>query len=94
MKNRHPVDQLADIRATIKTLKAREDELKDQVSALMGDADSLGGDEFIALQKITTRKGSIDAKTLEAAGIDVDHYRKPATTVYAITVEPRVSEAA
>lgn len=92
--NRHIVDQLADVRAEMKALKAREDELKDAISAAMGSADSLGGDQFIALQKMTTRKGAIDDKALNADGIDPDKYRKPEVTVFSIVVEPRVMEAA
>lgn len=92
--NRHIVDQLADVRAQIKDLKAREDDLKDQISTQMGNADSLGGDEFIAFQKVSQRKGAIDQKSLEAAGINVDDHRKPDSTVYTLTVERRAVEAA
>lgn len=92
--NRHIVDQLADVRAQKKELEAREDELKVAISAAMGSADSLGGDQFIALQKVSERKGAIDTKAMERAGIDPDAYRKPAVTVYQIVVEPRVMEAA
>lgn len=90
--NRHIVDQLADVRAEMKTLKAREDELKDAVSKAMGNADSLGGDQFIALQKVSERKGSIDQKAMEAAGVDPERFRKPAVTVYQIVVEPRAMD--
>lgn len=92
--NRHIVDQLADVRAEIKALKAREDDLKDQISTAMGASDSLGGDQFIALQKVSTRKGSIDAAALKKAGVDADKFRKADVTVYQILVEPRVMEAA
>lgn len=93
-KNRHPVDQLADVRAEMKALKEREDELRALVSKAMGNADSLGGDQFIALQKVSERKGAIDAAALKKAGIDPDAFRKPDTTVYSIVIEPRVMEAA
>lgn len=92
--NRHIVDQLADIRATMKSLKADEDTLKGQISEAMGSADSLGGDEFIARQTLTERKGSIDTKAMEAAGIDIERYRKPGVSVYALKVERRVLEDA
>lgn len=92
--NRHPVDQLANIRATIKTLEEREKELKEQISVMMGGADSLGGDEFIALQKLSTRKGAIDTKAMEKAGLDPDTFRKPDTAVYSLVLEPRAQEAA
>lgn len=91
--NRHPVDELADIRETTKELKAREDELKFIISEMMGDADHLGGDEFIATQKISTRKGAIDQKAMEADAIDLAPYRKPDVTIFSIITERREVEA-
>ena len=44
-RNRHPVDELADIRAEIKRLETREAELK---TALAADGCNLDGDEFEA----------------------------------------------
>lgn len=90
--NRHPVDQLANVRATIKTLQEREAELKDQIGTMMGAADSLGGDEFIAIQKLKTRKGGLDAKKLEAKFGDLTAYRKKDTTFIELSVEARVME--
>lgn len=87
--NRHIVDQLADVREQIKQLEAHESDLKSQVSTVMGGADSLGGDEYIARQTISSRAGSIDAKALKSAGVDVDKYRKPGTTIFSIKVERR-----
>lgn len=92
--NRHPVDQLAQIRSTIKVLQEREAQLKAEISAMMGAADSLGGDEFIAFQKLQQRKGGLDAAALKKAGIDPDKFRKPASTFIVLTVEPRVQEVA
>ena len=89
MPNRHPVDQLADVRETIKTLQAREAELKDEIGRLMGKADSLGGDEWIARQSLQERKGSIDEARLKAAGIDADAFRKPPVTSIVLRVERR-----
>lgn len=91
--NRHIVDQLADVRAQIKELQGREADLKDAISAEMGERDSLGGDEYIALQKLTTRKGAIDTKAMEAAGIDPDRFRKPDIAVYSLVIERREVEA-
>lgn len=91
--NRHPVDRLAEVRETIRLLKLTEVDLVNEVSAAMGDDDSLGGDEYIARQKVSMRKGSIDQKRMEAAGIDVESYRKPETTVFSIRVEKREMEA-
>lgn len=90
--NRHIVDQLADVRAHIKELQGKEAELKDAISALMGGRDSLGGDEYIALQRLTTRKGAIDTKAMEAAGIDPDRFRKPDVAVYSLVIERREVE--
>ena len=92
LSNRHPVDQLADIRAQKKALEEREAELKEVVSGLMGSADSLGGDEFIAMQTVTTRKGGIDEAALKKLGVVVP--RKPDVIVYSIRTERRASEAA
>lgn len=89
MPNRHPVDQLADVRESIKTLQAREAELKDEIGKLMGKADSLGGDEWIARQSLQERKGSIDEARLKAAGIDADAFRKPPVTSIVLRVERR-----
>ncbi len=92
--NRHIVDQLADVRATIKELQDREEALKKAVSAEMGERDSLGGNEYIAKQVLTKRAGTIDTKAAEAAGIDLSAFRKPETIVYSIRCERRVSEVA
>lgn len=89
MPNRHPVDQLADVRAKIKDLQAREGELKDEIGRLMGDKDSLGGDEWIARQTLQERKGGIDEKALKAAGLDADAFRKPPVTSIVLRVERR-----
>jgi hypothetical protein len=43
-KNRHPVDELADLRSQIKALRAREEELRRPVIA----SGNLTGDEFEA----------------------------------------------
>lgn len=90
--NRHPVDQLANIRATIKTLQERETQLKEDIGSMMGSADSLGGAEFIARQKLQTRKGGLDEKKLEAKFGDLGAFRKPDTTFIVLSVEPRAVE--
>lgn len=93
-RNRHIVDQLADIRAEIKALQETEKVLKAAISKKMGDSDTLGGDQFIAIQTLTERAGSIDAKAMKKAGIDVARFRKEPTVVQTIRVEPRVAEVA
>lgn len=90
--NRHPVDQLANIRATIKTLQEREAELKLEIGQLMGGHDSLGGAEFIARQKLQTRKGGLDEKKLADKLGNLDAFRKPDSTYIVLSVEPRAME--
>jgi hypothetical protein len=92
--NRHPVDELADVREKIKFWKEREDELRGLISEMMGGSDSLGGDEWIARQTITERKGSLDEKLMQADGIDTDRYRKKPSISFTIRVERRAVEAA
>lgn len=94
MPNRHPVDELADVREKIKFWKEREDELRGLISEMMGGADSLGGDEWIARQTVSERKGSLDEKAMKADGIDTDRYRKPPSVSFTIRVERRAVEAA
>lgn len=94
MSNRHPVDQLGELREAKKGLEEREKALKDQVSEMMGEKDSLGGDEWIASQSLSERKGSIDEKAAKADGVDLDKYRKPPTTVMTIRTERRKTEDA
>jgi uncharacterized protein (UPF0335 family) len=90
--NRHPVDQLADVRERIKTLQTAEEMLKALITTRMGTADSLGGDEFIARQAISERKGGLDEKAMKAAGIDTDKFRKPSSTVISLRLERRAGE--
>lgn len=90
--NRHPVDQLADVRAQKKALEEREEALKAEISKLMGSANHLGGDEFIAIQSVSTRKGAIDEAALKSRGIDVP--RKSDVTVFSLKIERRVNEVA
>ena len=60
MSNRHPVDQTADVRETIKHCRPASRTRKGRIGKLMGKADSLGGDEWIARRSYRKRKGSID----------------------------------
>jgi hypothetical protein len=87
--NRHPVDRLGDVRALLKELQEEEIALKATIAGMMGEADSLGGDEYIASQRLQQRKGELDEARLHAEGIDLDNYRRPGTTRVVLTVEPR-----
>ena len=89
--NRHSVDQLADVREQIKQLKKDEAAIVAEVSKAMEDADNLGGEEWIATQAMHARKGSLDIEAMKAAGIDVEKYRKPGSTVFQIRLERRES---
>lgn len=93
-RNRHPVDQLADIRAQIKALQELETDLKAQISTEMGSRVSLGGDQFIARRVGRIRKGGLDEEAMKRRGIKVDNYRKPPVKYVVIEVEPRVMEVA
>ena len=90
--NRHPVDRLADVRAQIKALQEEEADLKAKISVEMADADSLGGDEFIAVQTLQDRKGGLDEKRIaETLGVkSLDPYRKPSTVAHVLRIERRV----
>ncbi|WP_028164091.1 hypothetical protein [Bradyrhizobium elkanii] len=59
--NRHPVDQLADVRAEIKTLQERETELKEGL--LLEDADLSGSEYYARIVPLTQHR--LDRKLLE-----------------------------
>jgi hypothetical protein len=60
LSNRHPVDQLADVREQIKILKTKEQELRDKIVA-KADFD---GDENVA-RLVVTVTAALDRKKLE-----------------------------
>jgi hypothetical protein len=60
MPNRHPVDQLADVRAEIKVLKQREEALREEVLA---HPDDLVGDDNEALL-CETKVERLDLETM------------------------------
>jgi hypothetical protein len=93
--NRCIVDLLGALRAHKKEVEALEAQLKDDVAQAMGERDSLPGDEFIARQTVSERKGGWDGKKLEAElGMRAASFRKPPTTVYTITTELRAEARA
>lgn len=62
--NRHPVDELVDVKARIAALQDRENALKAQIIGMAGDRGAVGGDEHIATVTEQTRK-TLDRKGLE-----------------------------
>lgn len=94
MSNAHPVDQLVAIRAQIKALQELEATVKTEVSRLIGGAEVLAGDEWAAIQSLSTRKGGLDEKALKAAGIDTEAYRKDDIAVLTIRTVLKASLAA
>jgi|APCry1669192010_1035390.scaffolds.fasta_scaffold07165_4 hypothetical protein len=94
MTNHHQVDQLVQVRAQIKALQEIEAALKTDISRAIGDGSVLEGDEWIAEQTLSTRKGGLDEAKLVKAGIDVSQYRKADTTVLTIRTVLRTARAA
>ena len=58
--NRHPVDELADLRADIKRLEDRADTLRRMI--LDGKCGLVGADHYASIR--TTQRESLDAKSL------------------------------
>ena len=93
-QNRHIVDQLADVHEHIRILEERESQLRAEIMVLMGPANSMGGDEYIASIKATSRKGGLDEAAMKAAGIDTDRFRKPSSSVTTLRLERRSMDVA
>ncbi|MCW7544866.1 hypothetical protein N7I30_13745 [Aurantimonas litoralis] len=94
-KNRHPVDELADIKAQKAELDEREKALKAQIIEMAGPRDAVGGDEFIAMVSLQSRK-SLNRKALEdrfgkAAVAACDREGEP---FFVVKTQPRAVEAA
>ena len=72
-KNTHPVDELAVVRDEIKTLKQREDYIRERI--LSGDCDTVGRDY---LAKVTTQQQKrLDSGALKRAfGAGLSRYQK------------------
>jgi hypothetical protein len=65
--NRKPPDELADVREQMKTLKAREDELREML--ISGQAD-LVGDDCVAVVSIVTQERVDTAKLRAELGLE------------------------
>ncbi|SMC41318.1 hypothetical protein SAMN06297251_10297 [Fulvimarina manganoxydans] len=93
--NRHPVDELVDVKARIAELTKREKALKEQVIEMIGDRDAVGGDENIATVALQSRK-SLDRKGLEKRfGKDViAGFDRESVPFYVVRTTPRVADAA
>jgi cell pole-organizing protein PopZ len=92
--NRHPVDQLAEVRAQIKALQSREDDLKEQVLTRLtdnpqrGETQTVDGDDFVAAVSCVERE-TLDRKAVERAlGVKFAKCLKKSTSV-TIRVSPR-----
>jgi hypothetical protein len=87
--NRHPVDELGDIRAERAALEAREARARTQVKNLMEAGGRLSGDEYVAEWEVRYRKGQIDPAALRRAGLKPDKFRKPSRKVDVILTDRR-----
>lgn len=88
-KNRHIVDQLADVRCQRMALQDREAALRARINRAMGDHTELEGDEFIAYRADVRIPGTIDPTKLRAIGLNADRFRKRGSTERRISIEPR-----
>lgn len=87
--NRHPADQLADVRAQIAALKEREDTLRHD---LMLPGASLQGDDFVA-EIATSERTSLDGPAVRKEFGDERLKRWLKTTkATTVRVKPRVHE--
>jgi len=78
VKNRHPIDRLADVRAEIKRLDAVEAELRKSI--IVGDF-GLTGDQYIAEVRETTRETIDSALVRKHLGPDgIKPFLKKSTT--------------
>ncbi len=89
--NRHPVDELADTRAEIKALQAREAELR---TALLEGGVDLSGDQHYARITVAKRE-TLDSKAAVAAlGRDaLARFMREQTTTTIRIIEREVPEA-
>lgn len=88
-RNRHIVDQLADLRFRRKSLEEEEAKLRFRVLTAMGENDELVGDEFVAFRENLRMPGAIDPAKLRAAGINPERYRKRGYDIRKVVIEPR-----
>lgn len=79
--NRHPADELGDIRAERMALDAREARVRARVMKLMKAGDHLSGDDYVAKWEVQSWRGQLDARALKRAGLNPDKFRKPTTKV-------------
>lgn len=76
------LERLAQLKAQAKDIADEIKHLEAGIKAEMGDAEAITADgRTLATWKSQTRKGAVDTKALAAeAGLDVEDYRKPAST--------------
>lgn len=90
--NRHPIDELADVRAELKRLKAREAELRDVI--LAGGCE-LVGDQFEAsVRETKSERIDVEALRREMGTKALAPYMRESTTCTIRVVERQVLEEA
>lgn len=85
--NLGPADELQVVRAKIKRLHEREQQLRD---ILLEDEEARSGQNVIAEVK-TTKRSNFSKKAAEEAGLDLSPFTKT-TESQTIVIHPRVSE--
>jgi len=85
-RNRHPVDELADIRAEQKRLKDREDELRQMI--ISGQVGPVGDQHEASIRETVSERLDTAAVRKEFGLAKLRPFLKPSTTTV-ITVKPR-----
>lgn len=85
------VDELKFVRDEIKRLEKIAEALAKEVSKSFGKKKKvLYGERWIAMEKLSERKGAIDPKAIELKGMDPDKFRKPPVISHSIIFQPRI----
>lgn len=91
--NRHPVDELGDIRAERVALAVREDRARARVMSLMNAGGCLSGHDYTATWEVQKWRGQLDVAALRRAGLKPDKFRKPSANVDIIRTARRSETA-
>jgi hypothetical protein len=87
--NRHAVDQLADVRAEIKLLKAREEKLRSEVVA---SGEMVGDDNEAALSEFTVERIDLELMKQELGMIFLRPFLRE-RVVKRLQIKPRQTKA-